>query len=64
MLNIVVSALWVILFYSQSALRKKALFHFADEKAETYRIYVNCSDSHMVSGLIDPRINFCHLLDM
>lgn len=53
--NIVLSVLWVILFRSQSALRKKALFRFADEEAETDRIYVNCSDSDIVSGLIDPR---------
>ena len=50
------SALWIILFYSQSALSEKELFHFADEEAESYRIYGSCSDLHIVSGLIDSRI--------
>ena len=54
--TIVLSALWIILFYSQGALSEKELFHFADEEAESYRIYGSCSDLHIVSGLIDSRV--------
>lgn len=52
----VLNILHIFLFHPQSALRENILLRFIDEEAETYGIQVGCSDSDIVSGLIDPRI--------
>lgn len=52
--NIVLSTVWIILFHSQSTLRKKIVSHFAHEEAETMQNLCKWLDSDIVSGLTDP----------